>query len=121
MFNDHFSVAELPSEIFKEGAAFEATYKNVPIGIVIIMAMAQFKFSKMTNTFSLIMCGHPPSYMATILVRKNHNQPLAPEAPVYHIVFAWHQRYRVQNDLILDWWKNRMVVEHVDEAGEDQQ
>ena len=94
-------------EKFVAGEIFEVLLKNKSLGYAKVVAVKTFRFCNLTPTFSYMVCGNHPAYLAAML--KNfyqHDGPIIADTRFDQIVFTWTERdMEVFETLLKDWWQ----------------
>ena len=96
----------LDEEKYMTGNVLEVILKGKVIGSAKVVAVKQFKYSRINEVFSLMNCGKHPAYQASLLQRYyQHELTMQSDTQLMQIVFEWQTRnIELQRELVTDWW-----------------
>ena len=112
LFLDHFGDVRLyHGEKYVTGNVIEILYRTRQMGISKVVAVADFKYGQIRDSFSFINCAHHAAYQADMLQRfYGRTTPLNAETRLQHVVFEWTERnMEMHREMLKDWWDNKVA------------
>lgn len=111
LFADVFGDIRLADfEKFKHGNEIEIHLNKHEMGVVEVVGYKDFSFTRLTDTMSVMNCGHGSAYQASLLRRfyDNKDRKLNDDSMLMHIVMKWKRRNMLVHDtLMAEWWKSK--------------
>lgn len=94
-------------EKFVVGETFEVLLNGKRLGYAKVVAVKTFRFCNLTPTFSYMVCGFHPAYLAAMLKKYYlHDGPITPDTRFDQVVFHWAEReIEIFEVLLKDWWQ----------------
>lgn len=93
LFTDHFNELLPYSAEYQQGTLMEIKLNGESMGIVKIEAIRHLPFCRITDVVSLLNIGRGVQHQAEFLNREhNGGKPMAPDAMISHLVFAYTDR-----------------------------
>lgn len=111
LFLDHFGDARMyEPEKYYVGNVIEILYKGKSLGFGKVVAVSDFKFKQIKDTFSFINCAKHAAYQADLMNRfYNHGSMLSAETTLQHVVFEWTERnMEMHREMLKSWWDTKV-------------
>ncbi len=100
-------------EKYMAGNVLEVALNNKVLGLAKVMAVKNFRYAHLNDTFSFMNCGKHAAYQAELLRRYYvHELDMKPDTQLMQIVFKYQERnIELFEFLLKEWWQK--IVEAV--------